>query len=129
MWLIRFSSRPPDRCTKKILQRVRDLKAGISCSEKAGEHPVDRTDQALLTQVCCLDARGRQGLLNAVLTSTPIRKQKSRAPFGARLKSGPIRVALHVESEHLTDGENILIARARTDSLPGSGPCPSAAPA
>jgi len=61
----------PKPLHEKIWQRVRDLNLGATPREIA------HTDPALLKQAETLDARGRQQLLQAALTTKPI------APHGA----------------------------------------------
>lgn len=59
---------------EKIWRRVRDLNIGTSLQERSDRPAGERTDPALLKQAERLDARGRQDLLAAILTSKPIRK-------------------------------------------------------
>jgi len=62
----------PEPLSEKLWRRVKDL--SLSTYALPARSSVEQTDPALLTQAGTLDARGRQQLLEAVLTTKPIKK-------------------------------------------------------
>lgn len=62
----------PEPLTEKLWRRVKDL--GFPERSAPAPVPADQTDPALLSQASRLDARGRQQLLEAVLTTRPLKK-------------------------------------------------------
>jgi len=62
----------PEPITEKFWRRMKDF--GFTAPHVSKETTADHTDPALLVQAGNLDARGRQQLLEAVLTTKPIKK-------------------------------------------------------
>ncbi|WP_269584854.1 hypothetical protein [Roseibium sp. Sym1] len=62
----------PEPLSEKLWRRVKDL--SFQTRNVPPRPSADQTDPALLAQAGRLDARGRQQLLEAVLTTKPIRK-------------------------------------------------------
>ena len=70
----------PTPLSEKLWRRVKDLNIGLPARHTVDRRPAaEHTDPTLLQQAEMLDARGRQQLLQAVLTSKPMAKQKPRA--------------------------------------------------
>ncbi|MCK7615245.1 hypothetical protein [Roseibium sediminicola] len=62
----------PEPLSEKLWRRMKDLSR--SAVALPAHSSVAQTDPALLSQADQLDARGRQQLLEAVLTTKPIKK-------------------------------------------------------
>lgn len=64
--------------SEKLWRRMKSINFGFAPHAAQIRGPIEQTDPALLQQAAHLDARGRQQLLEAVLTAKPIAKQKPR---------------------------------------------------
>ncbi|MEE4013218.1 hypothetical protein V1T76_14205 [Roseibium sp. FZY0029] len=70
----------PQPFTEKLWRRMKDLHLGFAQRRDVAEMSYGQTDPALAQQATALDARGRQQLLEAMLTAKPITVQP-RAAF------------------------------------------------
>ncbi|MCX2724796.1 hypothetical protein [Roseibium salinum] len=69
----------PAPLSEKLWRRMIGIGTGRAPHAAQVHGAIEQTDPVLLQQAANLDARGRQQLLEAVLTAKPIAKQKPRA--------------------------------------------------
>ncbi|QFT66277.1 hypothetical protein FIU93_05785 [Labrenzia sp. THAF35] len=62
----------PQPFTEKLWRRMRDFHLGFAQRKDVAEVSSEQSDPALAQQATGLDARGRQQLLEAMLTAKPI---------------------------------------------------------
>ncbi|GAB2186422.1 hypothetical protein [Roseibium sp. LAB1] len=70
----------PEPFTEKLWRRMKDLHLGFAQRTDLADMSSGQTDPALAHQATGLDARGRQQLLEAMLTAKPI-AMRPRAAF------------------------------------------------
>ncbi|TYC72374.1 hypothetical protein FMN63_07380 [Stappia sp. BW2] len=69
----------PEPFAEKLWRRMKDIHLGFTQRRRLAETSSGQTDPVLAQQATALDARGRQQLLEAMLTAKPIPVQPHAA--------------------------------------------------